>query len=62
MINARRIRPERTELNPVFPELKESEINDLMTRLQGALSPQSFRLLHVCTFNCEVSDSGGKNE
>lgn len=62
MINARRGTPEMTELNPLFPELTENEIRELMIRLKGALSPGSFRLLHECTFNCEVSDSGGKNE
>ncbi|WP_455915566.1 hypothetical protein [Pantoea agglomerans] len=53
---------EITGLNPFFPELNESEIKELRAKLKGALSPESFRKLFVCTLSGEISYSGGKDE
>ncbi|GLR09084.1 hypothetical protein COO59_02635 [Mixta theicola] len=62
MMNTRHGAPEITGLNPFFPELNETELREFRARLKGALSPESFRKLFVCTFDSEVSDSGDKDE
>lgn len=62
MMNTRHGAPEITGLNPFFPELTTSEIKDFMIALRGGLSPESFRKLHVCTFNQECTVSGDKDD
>jgi hypothetical protein len=62
MLNVTTCTPETQALNPMFPELKESEIKDLMTALRGSLTPESYRKLHVCTFIHECTGSGDKDE
>lgn len=62
MSNARLDSPKVTQLNPVFPEMTDGEIRELMTRLRGEQNAESYRKLYVCTFNREVTESGSKDE